>query len=95
MLNVKKISIALLLLSSQIVLAQQKPPASIDTGWNQTLINTAKNETYMTEREKQMMEEINRLRSNPKKYCELFIQPLLKGAKELIEQYGNGEKNIQ
>lgn len=82
-------------LTCGVSFSQQTKPAIQNTiTWNRALLNTAKKETYMTEGEKQMIEEINMVRSNPKKYADEFIQPLLKGAKELVKEYGSGEKQF-
>ena len=71
----------LLLLSAYFLSAQR-----IDS------LNTAKNCSYMTEEEKEMVYEINRVRSNPSSYLQ-YIEPMLKQAEEDIKKYGKGERN--
>lgn len=55
-------------------------------------LNTAKNCLYMSIAEREMIYEINRVRSNPKSYLQ-YLEPLLKDAKYKLETYGKGEKN--
>lgn len=55
-------------------------------------LNTAKNCTYMSADERDMIYEINRVRSNPKSYL-VYIQPLLTEAREKLKKYGKGPKN--
>ncbi len=46
----------------------------------------------MEAEEREMIYEINRVRSNPKSYLE-YLQPLLKVAKDKLESFGKGERN--
>lgn len=55
-------------------------------------LNTAKNCIYMTPEEREMIYEINRVRSNPKSYLQ-YIQPMLAEAKQTLSRYGKGAKN--
>ncbi len=55
-------------------------------------LNTAASCTYMSEPEKEMLYEINRLRSNPKCYLE-YLLPMLKDAKEDLKMLGKGNRN--
>lgn len=55
-------------------------------------LNTAKNCMYMTADEREMIYEINRVRSNPASYLQ-YLTPLLDEIKKTIKQYGKGEKN--
>ena len=55
-------------------------------------LNTAKNCSYMKTDEKEMIYEINRVRSNPKSYLQ-YIEPLLTRTKATMKKYGKGEKN--
>lgn len=55
-------------------------------------LNTAKNCFYMTAIEREMIYEINRVRSNPKSYIE-YLQPLLNDATIKLKQFGKGFKN--
>lgn len=55
-------------------------------------LNTAKNCQYMTAEERQMIYEINLVRSDPKSYIR-FLQPLLNEANQAMKDYGKGDKN--
>jgi len=55
-------------------------------------LNTAKKCLYMTEIEREMLYEINRVRSNPKSYIQ-YLQPMLNEATTTLNKYGKGEKN--
>jgi len=55
-------------------------------------LNTAKNCFYMKAEEREMIYEINCLRSNPKSYL-LYIQPMLNEARRYLKKYGKGAKN--
>jgi uncharacterized protein YkwD len=55
-------------------------------------LNTAKNCLYMKPEEREMIYEINRLRSNPKSYLQ-YIEPLLAQAKQTLKRVGKGSKN--
>ena len=54
-------------------------------------LNTAKNCEYMKAEEREMIYEINRVRSDPPSYLP-YIQPLLDKAKQNLEHYGKGAK---
>lgn len=56
-------------------------------------LNTAKNCLYMTAVEREMIYEINRVRSNPKSYIQ-YLQPMLTRAKDKLESLGKGDKNF-
>ena len=55
-------------------------------------LNTAKNCRYMSVAEREMIYEINRVRSNPRSYLQ-YLEPLLKDANYKLETYGKGERN--
>jgi uncharacterized protein YkwD len=55
-------------------------------------LNTAKNCFYMKVDEREMIYEINCLRSNPKSYLR-YIQPKLDEARQYLKKYGKGLKN--
>jgi uncharacterized protein YkwD len=55
-------------------------------------INTAKDCAYMKPEEREMVYEINRLRSNPASYLK-YIEPMLKDARKYLQQYGRGQRN--
>jgi len=46
--------------------------------WDIPFLDTAANVDYLTGLEKDVILEMNKARTNPKKYAELYIQPLLK-----------------
>ena len=50
------------------------PEAAI---WNISVLDTAANTEYLTDLEKDVILEMNKARTNPKKYAELYIQPRL------------------
>ncbi|MDR0579139.1 MAG: CAP domain-containing protein [Campylobacteraceae bacterium] len=45
--------------------------------WNLALLDTAKDVKYLTPIEKDVILEMNKVRSNPKKYADLYIKPML------------------
>ena len=55
-------------------------------------LNTAKNCQYMSAGEREMIYEINRVRSNPKSYLQ-YLQPMLNEANNKLKNYGKGYKN--
>jgi len=57
-----------------------------------TSLNTAKNCGYMKPEEREMIYEINRLRSNPRSYLP-YVEPLLKTAKNILKNFGKGERS--
>ncbi|MBK9358851.1 MAG: hypothetical protein IPN08_15955 [Bacteroidales bacterium] len=69
-----------------------QPAAKPVVGWNYQKLNTAVNETYMTKAEKEMILEINKVRSNPKKYAE-EIEPLFEKAVQRLKTYGKGVRS--
>jgi uncharacterized protein YkwD len=64
--------------------------------WNDERLNTAKSLTYMNVREKEMIYEINRLRSDPARYARVFIKDrLLKAEKDTgLSTAGNSQYSI-
>ena len=55
-------------------------------------LNTAKNCNYMTAAEKEMIYEINRVRSNPGSYLQ-YLEPLLEDAQKRLKENGKGGAN--
>lgn len=55
-------------------------------------LNTAKNCQYMKPEEREMIYEINRVRSNPRSYLQ-YLEPLLAQQKKNIKENGKGPKN--
>ncbi len=45
-------------------------------GWNLAVLDTARNVEYLTEMEKDVILEMNKARTDPKKFAELYIKPL-------------------
>jgi hypothetical protein len=52
-------------------------------------LNTAKKCLYMTEVEREMIYEINRVRHDPKSYIQ-YLQPMLNEATATLKKYGKG-----
>jgi uncharacterized protein YkwD len=51
------------------------PSANANTGtWNTAALDTARNVTYLTAVEKDIILELNMVRSDPKKYAELYVK---------------------
>lgn len=69
----------ILLQLSNTSIAQTKPDS----------LNTAKNATYMSLMERDMVYEINRVRSNGRSYLP-YIEPMLEEARKKLELYGKG-----
>ena len=63
---------------------QNKAESTDDAIWDIAALDTARNVNYLTTLEKDVVLEMNKVRANPKKYAELYIQPLL--------QYFNGKR---
>ena len=55
-------------------------------------LNTAKNCANMTQEEREMIYEINRVRSNPASYLQ-YIEPMLETSKKVLKNSGKGSKN--
>lgn len=65
----------------------KEPVVVSDKGkWDISLLNTAANAGYLSAEEKDVILEINKFRSNPAQYAELYLKP--------YRQYYNG-KNIE
>ncbi len=54
--------------------------------------NTAKNCLYMKPEEREMIYEINRVRSDPRSYLQ-YIEPMLAEAKQVLKKYGKGNRH--
>jgi len=52
--------------------------ATQDANWNIAALDTAANVSYLTDVEKDVILEMNKVRTNPKKYAELYLQPMLR-----------------
>lgn len=64
-------------------------PAVIDDGLWDPSLDTARSVTYLNEIEKNVVYETNKARSNPGKYAELYIEPLIKTYKGKTYKQGN------
>lgn len=58
--------------------------------WLNEGLNTARNATYMLPEEREMIYEVNRLRSDPQRYIK-YLVPYLKEARRTLEIRGKGE----
>jgi uncharacterized protein YkwD len=69
--------------------SQPKPVAPSDSAydkeWDMARLDTARNSSYLTQVEKDIIREMNMVRQDPKKYAEFYIKPRLAYFKE--EQY--------
>ncbi|HRH47806.1 MAG TPA: CAP domain-containing protein [Panacibacter sp.] len=61
--------------------------------WEDAKLNTAKNAVYMKQDEREMIYEINRLRSDPPRYAKLFVTIQLKNALEVYKEDGRGDSS--
>lgn len=64
-----------------------------NSAWNAAELNTAANANYLTTLEKEIIFETNKLRSNPAKYAEEYIEPLAKNYKRKLLYYP-GDKPV-
>ncbi|MFC1482925.1 CAP domain-containing protein [Candidatus Margulisiibacteriota bacterium] len=64
----------------------QTNQTSTSVVWSSSL-NTAKNVSYLTTEEKKVIFEINKVRTNPKKYAEEIVKPVKDTSKEAKELY--------
>lgn len=64
-----------------------------NSAWNAAELNTAANANYLTTLEKEIILETNKLRSNPAKYAEEYIEPLAKNYKRKLLYYP-GDKPV-
>jgi len=80
MLNKKQIVFALTLAAvmfcAPALFAQRGDPDAAN--WDIAALDTAANEDYLSPLEKDVILEMNKVRTNPKRYAELYIQPRLK-----------------
>jgi hypothetical protein len=67
----------LFILFFQVSLANV-PNNPAHSGWEISTLNTASDASYLTPLEKEIILEINKLRTNPKRYAEDYISPLAK-----------------
>jgi len=72
-------------------LSGQTKPIS-NSAWDIKKLNTAAGASYMKDNEKEMIFEINKLRSNPGKFVE-YLNPYLVKAGYNLQKYGKGQKS--
>lgn len=73
--------------------AQDRPELTsgyIPEGWSDESLNTARNASYMKPEEREMIYEINRVRSDPQRYVQ-FLIPYLEEARAYLELQGKGD----
>ena len=58
-----------------------------NSAWNYAELNTAANANYLSRLEKEIILETNKLRSNPAKYAEEYIEPLAKSYNKRMLYY--------
>jgi len=61
--------------------------------WEDNSLNTARNADYMQPEEREMVYEINRLRSDPSRYAKTFITIRLNNALKELKEFGKGNAN--
>ena len=64
-----------------------------ETAWNEERLNTAASAKYMQPEEREMIYEINRLRSNPSRYAKLFVAIRLANAVKVLQEEGRGDSS--
>lgn len=67
--------------------------AAQDNIWEDPKLNTAKNANYMQQDEKDMIYEINRLRSDPPRYAKMFVAIQLKNVIQVYKAEGKGDSS--
>ncbi len=77
--------IFLFVLLVQLVAAH--PETNKNTSWNYAELNTAAHVNYLSSLEKEIILEINKLRTNPAKYATEYIAPLEKNYKNKLLYY--------
>jgi uncharacterized protein YkwD len=85
-------NIFILLLSSLFWLGSPEIQSEEKT-WPAEL-NTAKNDAHLSELEREVIFELNKVRSNPKRYSELYLEPLYVAYKEKIYTYPGQEPTL-
>lgn len=61
--------------------------------WDDKALNTARAAAYMQPEEREMVYEINRLRSDPPRYAKTFIVVRLDNALKQLKEHGRGDSN--
>lgn len=64
-----------------------------EVSWDDKRLNTAKDAIYMQPEEREMIYELNRLRSDPPRYAKAFLFVRLTNALNDLKQYGRGDSN--
>lgn len=73
-----------------VTAASGQAPAA-GAAWDTHTLNTAAGASYMTEEEREMVLEINMLRSDPRKYA-AYLLPYLEDAKDRLAHEGKGRR---
>ncbi len=67
--------------------------AAQEADWYDSKLNTAVKATYMRPYEREMIYELNRLRSDPPRYAKLFVALRLKQAVDIFNRVGKGDSS--
>lgn len=71
---------------------EAQPSTGTDDSWHQPRLNTAANARYMKPSEREMIYEINRMRSNPQRYVQ-YLLPYLEEARADLKAHGHGTQH--
>lgn len=74
--NAMKIIFTTLLILLVQVSRTATPETMVEPEWNTTALNTAAGVSYLSDLEKEVILEINKMRTNPSRYAETYIAPL-------------------
>jgi len=85
--QIMKIRLTFLLILLTSLAFGNKSNTDKNSGWNSAELNTAENASYLTPLEKEIIFETNKLRSNPAKYAEEYIEPLADNYKKQMLYY--------
>jgi len=85
--QIMKIRLTFLLILLTSLAFGNKSNIDKNSGWNSAELNTAENASYLTPLEKEIIFETNKLRSNPAKYAEEYIEPLADNYKKQMLYY--------
>jgi uncharacterized protein YkwD len=82
----------LLVLFCQISLVVKGNPAGNNTGWDISALNTASGADYLSQLEKDIILEINKLRADPARYATEYIAPLARHYDRRLLHYPGDQK---
>ncbi len=77
-----------------ILFLQFAVTSATDRNWNISALNTASGAAYLSDLEKEIILEINKMRSDPKRYAEEYIAPLAKHYDRRILHYPGDDRLI-